>query len=266
MPACSSVLASTHYKHTNVGAPTLVFLHGLLGSQKDWLPVVEALAADYSCLTIDLPGHGDSASIEGADFDTTAKWVLRAIEREIAGEIWLVGYSLGARIAMYTTAFHHALLPNAPFLIKALVVESGHTGLAETEREPRWQNDETWALRFEQEPMSDVLQLWYEQAVFSSLNHEQKQSLVSIRGDNLGIKVASMLRATSLSKQPLLSEPLRESGIPVHFVCGKDDTKFSTLAMRSGFDYQIVPNAGHNIHAEQPKLFSQLVKQLIEAI
>ncbi|MDD1782417.1 2-succinyl-6-hydroxy-2,4-cyclohexadiene-1-carboxylate synthase [Enterovibrio sp. ZSDZ35] len=266
MPACSDMLAATLQKHEDASAPTLVFLHGLLGSQKDWQPVVDQLSCHYSCLTLDLPGHGESTDVDGVDFDTTCQLILQSINLHINGPIWLIGYSLGARLAMYLSSFHARLLPTAAFKVEALVVESGHTGLSPQDRPARWQHDDKWAKRFEQEPMGDVLQVWYEQPVFSSLNHEQKQSLVAVRGGNLGSKVASMLRATSLSKQPLLGEPLCESGIPVHFICGESDSKFSALASHSGFDFQIVPNAGHNIHAEQPKLFSQLVKQLIEAI
>ncbi|PKF51022.1 2-succinyl-6-hydroxy-2,4-cyclohexadiene-1-carboxylate synthase [Enterovibrio nigricans] len=266
MQVCSDMLAATLQKHENASAPTLVFLHGLLGSQKDWQPVVDQLACHYSCLTLDLPGHGASADVDGVDFDTTCRLILQSIAQHVDGPIWLIGYSLGARLAMYISSFHTRLLPNAAFSIDALIVESGHTGIPPQEREARWQNDKQWAIRFEQEPMSDVLQNWYEQPVFSSLNHEQKQCLVAVRGGNLGNKVASMLRATSLSKQPLLCDALRDGGIPVHFICGEGDGKFLTIARGAGFDFHIVPNAGHNIHAEQPKLFSQLVKQLIETI
>lgn len=37
----------------------VVFLHGFLGDSSDWLPHMKALAAEgYSCLAVDLPGHG----------------------------------------------------------------------------------------------------------------------------------------------------------------------------------------------------------------
>ena len=39
--------------------PTLVFLHGFLGSANDWSALIEQLP-DYDCIAFDLPGHGDA--------------------------------------------------------------------------------------------------------------------------------------------------------------------------------------------------------------
>ncbi|MEZ8131228.1 2-succinyl-6-hydroxy-2,4-cyclohexadiene-1-carboxylate synthase [Enterovibrio norvegicus] len=247
--------------------PALVFLHGLLGSADDWKAVTEALSQDHFCLAIDLPGHGESKHIPPVSFEHTNTLIMQIIEKYVQGAYWLVGYSLGARLAMMIAANHQAdgASEKATHL-RGLLIESGHTGLPDSERESRWQNDCRWAHRFESEPIVDVLQDWYEQPVFSSLNHAQKQSFVALRSDNLGVKVASMLRATSLSKQPELSEPLRQCELPLHYVCGQNDTKFSAVAARSGFRFNVVPDAGHNIHAEQPRLFSQLIKKLITTV
>lgn len=43
--------------HQHAG-PWLVWLHGLLGSGEDWLPVAQ-LCGDYPSLLIDLPGTGN---------------------------------------------------------------------------------------------------------------------------------------------------------------------------------------------------------------
>ncbi|MBN8110601.1 2-succinyl-6-hydroxy-2,4-cyclohexadiene-1-carboxylate synthase, partial [Vibrio vulnificus] len=76
--------------------------------------------------------------------------------------------------------------------------EGGHFGLiTEEEKHARWQHDQHWATRFAHQPIAQVLTDWYQQAVFSSLNHEQRQTLVTLRSDNLGPAVAKMLLATS---------------------------------------------------------------------
>ena len=251
----------------NSEKPALVFLHGLLGCADDWKSVIETLSPDYFCLAIDLPGHGESKHIPPVSFEHTRSLLLQTIEQQVQGAYWLVGYSLGARLAMVIAANHQTEeMRGKAAQLRGLLIESGHTGLPEGERESRWQHDCQWAHRFASEPIVDVLQDWYEQPVFSSLNHAQKQSFVALRSDNLGVKVASMLRATSLSKQPELTEPLRQCALPLHYVCGQNDAKFSAVAARSGFRFNVVPDAGHNIHAEQPRLFSQLIKQLITTV
>lgn len=94
-----------------------VFLHGFLGGSSDWLPVMRALAvAGHRCVALDLPGHGGTTpplpqnavqqrqqpgepaavhSIPGA-----AACVERtAVQLGLWGAV-LVGYSLGARVAL----------------------------------------------------------------------------------------------------------------------------------------------------------------------
>ncbi|WP_325892062.1 2-succinyl-6-hydroxy-2,4-cyclohexadiene-1-carboxylate synthase [Grimontia sp. NTOU-MAR1] len=244
--------------------PALVFLHGLLGDHRDWQPVIEELSKEYLCLAIDLPGHGGSQHFEAVGFEDTCNKVIATISETLSSPFWLVGYSLGARIAMYL-ATHCSCsrgVTSVPFA--GLIIENGHPGLPEPERVARREHDEKWAVRFENEPIVDVLEDWYQQPVFSSLNHAQRQSLIVKRSDNLGTKVASMLRATSLSQQDFLGDLLRTLPAKVHYLCGEKDNRFLALAMHSGLSYSIVPDAGHNIHAEQPLLYCQSIKRLIE--
>lgn len=260
MPRLSNPLACS-----TTGAPSkpaVVFLHGLLGSARDWQPVLDDMSYDYYCLAIDLPGHGDSKTVDVSGFEDTCEVIYQAITSHINGAFTLVGYSLGARLGMYLSAFYASKFAQNGVSLTGLIVENGHPGLDESEREARWQNDEAWASRFEGEPMESVLQDWYQQPVFSSLNHEQRQSFVMARSDNLGTKVAGMLRATSLAKQPLLVEPLKAGGVPVAYICGENDRKFKALAAQTGWPIVEAKNAGHNIHAEQPALFCRLVRTL----
>lgn len=264
MPSCSEHLS--YSLQGQAGKPVLVFLHGLLGDCRDWQPVMDLLTDDFLCLAIDLPGHGGSKGISVTGFDDTCEKVAETIKQVLHQPFSLVGYSLGARVAMYLSVHYASSFSDPSLSLQRLIVENGHPGLPEQERRSRQEHDEAWAYRFENEPIVDVLQDWYQQPVFSSLNHAQRQSLVALRSDNLGTKVASMLRATSLSKQACLLEPLRTSGIPVHYLCGEKDAKFQALATQSGLAFSIVPDAGHNIHAEQPLLFCRLVRQLTDTI
>ena len=149
--------------------------------------------------------------------------------------------------------------------IQLLVIEGGHFGLqSEVDKRQRWLHDRTWANRFRHEPIVQVLSDWYQQPVFSSLNHAQKQKLVTKRGANLGPSVANMLEATSLAKQDYLLELLKEAGVRTHYICGEKDNKFSQLAKRSGLSFSQVAGAGHNVHIEQPEAFATIVKAQLE--
>ncbi|OBU26644.1 2-succinyl-6-hydroxy-2,4-cyclohexadiene-1-carboxylate synthase [Photobacterium kishitanii] len=251
---------------TSVSQPTLVFLHGLLGNGRDWRYVISQLAATQQCITIDLPGHGLSAfvnaemtteAIDGG-FEAIHQALIATLKQRGVGDYVLIGYSMGARLAMYhacALANHSISSVNSPRLMKVLL-EGGHFGLPVTERESRYQHDQRWAARFAQQPLVEVLQDWYQQPVFSSLTVAQQQALVVKRSDNLGSGIAQMMLATSLAKQPQLLPQLQQLSLPIHYLCGERDIKFCQLASACGLNVTVIDNAGHNIHIEQPIAFT----------
>ena len=40
--------------------PAVMFLHGFMGDSRDWSEIIDRLKEDVFCITIDLPGHGQS--------------------------------------------------------------------------------------------------------------------------------------------------------------------------------------------------------------
>lgn len=151
--------------------------------------------------------------------------------------------------------------------IRSLIVEGGNFGLASgADKQKRWSNDSLWAERFRTEPIEQVLSDWYQQAVFSSLNHAQRQKMIVKRSANLGPSVANMLETTSLAKQDYLLEHLKSSGVKTHYICGEKDNKFSQLAEQSGLSFSQVSQAGHNVHIEQPEAFANIVKTQLSAM
>ncbi|XP_019053464.1 PREDICTED: protein PHYLLO, chloroplastic isoform X2 [Nelumbo nucifera] len=89
----------------------IIFLHGFLGTGEDWVPIMKALSATARCISIDLPGHGGSllqigphkeAKVEpGISIEVLADVLHNLIQDITPGKVLLVGYSMGARIALY---------------------------------------------------------------------------------------------------------------------------------------------------------------------
>jgi len=84
------------------GAPTVVLIHGLgQAASKDWLPVLPALAATYRVLMFDLPGFGASerpnAVLSPKKYADLVHWL---IARHTTGQVFVVGHSLGAAVAL----------------------------------------------------------------------------------------------------------------------------------------------------------------------
>ncbi|MFJ5334214.1 2-succinyl-6-hydroxy-2,4-cyclohexadiene-1-carboxylate synthase [Pectobacterium sp. CHL-2024] len=239
------------------GQPWLVCLHGLLGSGEDWLPVLP-FCRDWPVLLVDLPGHGASRTISTTDFADVSRQLSKTLLDQGIENYWLLGYSLGGRIAMYhaCNGQHDGML--------GLLVEGGHPGLATPElRMERIHHDARWAQRFRQEPLPAVLQDWYQQAVFADLDSAQREQLIASRSANHGASVAAMLEATSLGRQPFLAECLRHLSIPFVYLCGASDVKFQTLAAQYGLPLLSVAQAGHNAHQANPTAYAERVRSFL---
>lgn len=233
--------------------PWLVWLHGLLGSGEDWSPILPWFA-DWPQVTLDLPGHGGSTSIEITDFDEASQGLSRTLAALKIQRYVLIGYSLGGRIALY-----HACRDRHTGLC-GLFVEGAHPGLVDwSAREQRLQHDLEWARRFSQRSMAGVLAEWYRQPVFSDLTAAQRWQLCGRRGNNNGVAVAGMLSATSLAHQPDLLPELQALSLPFGYLCGERDEKFSALARQGRLPISLVPGTGHNAHQGNPPAFTSLL-------
>ncbi|MCU6320931.1 2-succinyl-6-hydroxy-2,4-cyclohexadiene-1-carboxylate synthase [Klebsiella aerogenes] len=238
------------------GYPWLVFLHGFSGDRDEWRTVGEAFPA-WPRLYLDLPGHGGSADIAVDGFTGVSELLQATLNSYNILDYWLVGYSLGGRVAM-----NFACQPRAG--LRGLIVEGGHPGLQdEASRRAGLINDSAWAERFRREPLAQVFADWYQQPVFASLNAAQRASLVALRRRNNGATLAAMLEATSLAQQADLRPSLQARDFPFHYLCGERDAKFRAIAQALAADIHIIHHAGHNAHRDNPAAVIACLAQIL---
>lgn len=81
--------------------PPLLLIHGLGGSWRTWMNILDPLAAEREVIAIDLPGHGETPPLPGeVSMDTLADAVTNwLVEQELTG-VDVVGNSMGARLAL----------------------------------------------------------------------------------------------------------------------------------------------------------------------
>lgn len=153
--------------------------------------------ADYSRLYVDLPGHGGSATISVDGFDDVTDLLCKTLVSYNILNFWLVGYSLGGRVAMMAACQELAGLCG-------VVVEGGHPGLQNAEqRAERQRSDRQWAQRFRTEPLTAVFADWYQQPVFASLNDDQRRELVALRSNNNGATLPPCWRRLLSPSSPI---------------------------------------------------------------
>jgi len=95
-------------------SPTLLFLHGFLGTGRDWLPIMKALSASFRCIAIDLPGHGltdvynqhQNTGDTNVSMEEVSDALLKLLDKLMITSLVPIGYSMGARIAFYLSMYH----------------------------------------------------------------------------------------------------------------------------------------------------------------
>ena len=93
------------FSYTDSGSgPALLFIHGILGSQKQWAHLVDRLDDDHRLVVPDLFGHGESAKPVGDySLGAHAATLRDLLDRLGIERVSLVGHSLGGGIAMVFT-------------------------------------------------------------------------------------------------------------------------------------------------------------------
>ena len=244
----------------------LVFVHGFGQTRRCWGPgpglIEQALAqADddspgrkFVTAAVDLPGHGEAATIRMSPVEVGAALA------EQTGSGVLVGYSLGARMAL-----HAALDPSCT--LTGLVLISGTAGLADPEeRATRQRGDDSLADRIEAIGVPAFVEEWLAQPMFATLPPGAVHRVE--RRTNTAAGLAASLRSCGTGAQESLWNRLGEITIPTLVMAGSLDPKFAALGrqlagtLASGRFIE-VPGAGHSVHLERPEEFATAVAEFV---
>ncbi len=93
-------LASRTTGLSRPGKPVVVLMHFLGGSQREWDEVIALLDGRLRCITVDLPGFGDSNDVGGFSVSEMADAVEDVIREEVSGRYILVGHSMSGKVSM----------------------------------------------------------------------------------------------------------------------------------------------------------------------
>ncbi|MCX7593544.1 MAG: 2-succinyl-6-hydroxy-2,4-cyclohexadiene-1-carboxylate synthase [Fischerella sp.] len=246
----------------NPNKSLILFIHGFMGNSQEFDGVIRSLKKDFYCLTIDLPGHGNT-KVLGADkcysMAQTAQGLINLLDNLQITKCFLVGYSMGGRLALYLTL-------NFPHKFPKVVLESASPGLPTViEQLNRIKRDGQIAKKLERcTEESDFITFllhWYSQPIFGNLkNHPHFQDLIEIRLKNHPKELAKSLRFMGVGCQPSLWEKLKNNTNPLLLLAGEYDKKFIDINEKMAnicqfSQLRIIRNAGHNIHFENPKNF-----------
>lgn len=234
-------------------------LHGFLGTPKDWELIH---FPGHQIISWDLAATGLAHPSEGLwQWARSFNRIIESHDKARRERSILMGYSLGGRLAL------HAAI-DAPHLWKGAIILSAHPGLKSEEvKRERIASDLAWAGRFASEPWDHLMQSWNGRDVFTSGSF----NFTRLEKDHDRHMLTGILRDWSLGKQDDLSEKLASLDLPILWMCGQNDTKFSVLtksihlAHRDSLIIE-VPNAGHRFPWESPDFLVKQVDNFLKSI
>jgi 2-succinyl-6-hydroxy-2,4-cyclohexadiene-1-carboxylate synthase len=242
--------------------PPLALLHGFTQTGRLWGRFGDGLADSYTLVAVDLPGHGGSDAVR-ADLPTSGRLVAEAIRGAIGDSpCGLLGYSLGARVALHVLAQSDLHVSRA-----ALIGATGGIEDPET-RTLRRRSDEV--LADELETSGDVegfLESWLGGPLFERLGDGAERT-ERLRNSATGL--ASSLRLCGTGTQEPLWDAVPAIRCPILALAGTDDTRFAAHALRlarlaaSGV-VSLVPGGGHAVHLAQPDHTGRIVTHWLGA-
>jgi 2-succinyl-6-hydroxy-2,4-cyclohexadiene-1-carboxylate synthase len=242
----------------------IVFLHGFMGVPETFEPISATLAPPKMILAPALLGHRGGPT-RGESFAREVERLAAWLEREASSPAILVGYSLGARLAL-------ALAQRCPAAVRALILISVNPGLRlEADRAARIASDEDLALFLERHGTAAFLaQHWERLPLFASQRKLPSAVLAAqqtqrMRHDAFGL--ANCLRVLGLGVMPSYWDllPQLADQVPITLLTGTLDEKFHGLAaeicaVSPKIAWLSAPDVGHNLLLEAPELVARLVQ------
>lgn len=239
-------------------AAPLACFHGFLGSPSSWRPIVERMEGPVALAR--LPGHGlDPWMLERPSFDAVVEAFADALPFD--APTWLAGYSMGARIALGLAVRH-------PSKVRGAVLVGVQPGLrTEALRRERIAWEESLAARVGALGIADFASEWSALPLFDSqatLPASVRETQRVARVEHTERGVAWSLEALGLGRMPALWDALATCPVPLVFVTGELDTKFTAVAedaarVARDASTRVVAGAGHNVGLEAPTALTHLV-------
>lgn len=249
------------------GTP-LLLIHGFTGRGTSWAGHAAAFARSFRVIVVDLPGHGRTATGNASRMtvERTADDLAAILRRLRAAPADVVGYSLGARIALRLAMAH-------PGMVRRLVLESPSPGIVDpVARHERRAADDALADLIERDGVPAFVAEWEAQPIFATqaaLPATRAARIRAIRLANRPDGLAASLRGAGQGSMEPLADRLAEIRAPTLVIAGALDDRGrlraeGVAAGIPGARLAIVDGSGHTPHDERPARFRRLALDFLQ--
>lgn len=238
--------------------PSLLIVHGLFGSARNWGVIAKRLSSDHHVIAVDMRNHGESGWQDSHSYFDLADDLAEVI-RHIGAPMNVLGHSMGGKASM-------VLALQAPELVSRLLVADiapvayGHTqmplinamrALDLSQIEKRSDADKQLATEVETPSVRAFL--------LQSLDVKTKRWRLNL--DVLAAEMDKVLGFPEVSGS-FANPTLFLSGAESDYVLTEHRTGIKALFTDAYFAK--IPGAGHWLHAEKPREFEASIKVFFE--
>ena len=235
-------------------------LHGSVQDHLVWKPFEGSFKSLGSEISFDCEDLYQGAHL---GFDEWSQKFCEKVEREsFHGKAFLLGYSLGGRLAL------HACLAR-PDLWSGVIIVSADPGLSSPEdKELQLRKDRQWAERFRSECLEGLLEEWDALPVFCGMPNTAPRNWNDFNPD----KFSDLFDVFSKGRQrDLLPELRKLKKPPLLFISGQRDEKYTQVGRELSkacpmVEHQIIPKAGHRVPWENPESFVEMVWEFMGSV
>ena len=254
------------YKYNKSNEIPTLFLHGFLGSNNSWDEIVQLLSK-YSII-LDIIGHNKNSFDEKNIDYSIDNWccdLKTQLDKESIKLINLCGYSMGGRLAIIFAKRY-------PSLIKNLILESTTPGIISKEdKKIRLNTDLMLCDNIVSDYKKFILD-WEQLSIFKHQFKKNKNGFINQRKIRLShnpLQISKSLKVFSQGKLPDCYSSLPEFSFPIHIITGRFDKKYTSIGKRmdclcKNSTHHLL-DSGHNVHLEEPILYTQIIKKILNS-
>ncbi|WP_241608130.1 alpha/beta fold hydrolase [Rosenbergiella australiborealis] len=235
----------------------LVFMHYLGGSAHTWLPVMEALSKHYYCISLDMPGFGDSASQSAARIMQQAEWVRETLnDIGIVVRPWLIGHSMTGKLAA-------VMALQTPEQVAGVILT------APSPLCPQPMTDQQFAMQYEWQATQEHAEKFVAGSHQKPLADAVLQRTIN---DVLRANPAAFPYWAKTASQENFEHRYPNVSLPALLLLGEKDDNVprfpqqlaSTLHQFSPYEYEVIEGCGHLLPLEATEELAAIIEAFIK--
>jgi len=251
------------YRKIGSGNP-LFILHGLFGSSDNWQTLGRQFAESFTVYLIDLRNHGRSPHSSNFSYSVMAGDINEVMADEGIEKAFMLGHSMGGKAAMYFS------VENPGKVEKLIVGDIGTKQYPVTHQliidALEQINLQTLSSRKEAEEILTlhIADAGTRQFLLKNLYWNDNEKL-SWRFNLEAIKnnIINVGEATPMPTAPLILPVLFIKGEQSDYILPEDMAQIQRIFPQACLE--VIPSAGHWLHADQPQQFFKTVMQFLRS-